>query len=307
MLSVVIPTYRKEARLRLMLTSLLAVSGEVGSGVEVIVVDDGGGRDLTAVVGQAKEAAGSDAAVLVVGGTHGGRSAARNLGVKHASRERVLFLDDDVLLARRALDAHLRYADERLPDFVRGTILNLPWLAAFENPSTGALTEQAASSLGLVRGAEASGLRTRTVALDEKGHVGTGLAGLARMSRFEKDLREWLSARPVGLPGRWVGVTGAHLSVQRSVFLGLGGFDEAMGLRWGAEDLELGYRAEKAGLPIRYADEAVVYHMDHETCGRDGDHEAAFEYFARKHGDVKLLNVLSYFAGRCSLPVALAR
>ena len=101
-------------------------------------------------------------------------------------------------------------------------------------------------------------------------------------------------------------MTGAHLSVQRSAVLGLGGFDEAMGLRWGAEDLELGYRAEKAGLPITYAAEAVVYHMDHETDGRDGDHEAAFKYFARKHGDVKVLNVLSYFAGRCSLPVALA-
>ena len=157
-----------------------------GLEVEVIVVDDGGGRDLSAVVGQAKDAAGSDAAVLVVGGARGGRSAARNLGVKHASRERVLFLDDDVLLARGALNAHLRYAAERRPDFVRGTILSLPWLAAFEDPSTGALTERAASSLGLVRGAEATGLRTRTVALDEKGHVGDGLARLARLAASKK-------------------------------------------------------------------------------------------------------------------------
>lgn len=306
MLSVVIPTYRKEARLRLMLTSLLAVSGEVGPAVEVIVVDDGGGADLTEVVGRAKEAAKSDAAVLVVSGAHGGRSVARNLGAGHASHGRILFLDDDVLLTRGALAAHLRYADQTRPVFVRGTILSLPWLAAFEDPSAGALTERAARSLGLARRADASGLRTRVVTLDAGGHVGARLAGLARMSRFEKDLHEWLSARPADMPGRWVGATGAHLSVQRSAFLGLGGFDEAMGLRWGAEDLELGYRAEKAGIPILHAAEATVCHMNHEAGGRDGDHEAAFEYFARKHGDATLLNLLSYFAGRCSLPEALA-
>lgn len=306
MLSVVIPTYRKESRLRLTLTTLLAVSDELGPEGEIIVVDDGGESDLTGVVEQAKAAAKSDAAVLVVRSARGGRSVARNLGAKRASHERILFLDDDVLLTRGTLAAHLRYADETRPVFARGTILSLPWLAAFEDPSTGTLTECAGRSLGLGRGADGSGLRARVVVLDEGGHVGARLAGLARMSRFEKDLHEWLSTRSVNMPGRWVGATGAHLSVQRGAFLGLGGFDEAMGLRWGAEDLELGYRAEKAGIPILHDAKAVVCHMDHETSGRDGDHEAAFEHFARKHGDAKLLNLLSYFAGRCSLPEALA-
>lgn len=306
MLSVVVPTYRKGPRLRLMLTSLLAMSDVAGPGVEFIVVDDGGGGDVAAIVERAREAAQSDVAVLLVEGEHEGRSAARNLGVRHASNERVLFLDDDVLLASGTLAAHLRHAVERRPVFVRGTILSMPWLAAFEDPATGALTERAARSLGLERGASAAGLRARTVAFEEKGHLGARLAGLARMSRFEKDLHAWLSARPTCLRGRWVGATGAHLSVSRSAFLDLGGFDEAMGLRWGAEDLELGYRAEQAGILILHDADAVVYHMDHETAGRDGDHEAAFEYFARKHEDMALLNLLSYFAGRCSLPEALA-
>jgi GT2 family glycosyltransferase len=303
-LSVVVPTYRKQARLRLMLTSLISLSREVSSEVEIIVVDDGGEDDLGVVVEQA-QAGDSEAVVRVVKGAHGGRSVARNLGAKHASNERVLFLDDDVLLNPGALETHLRYARQQRHEFVRGTILNFPWLVAFEDPESGALTERATRSLGLERGANGAGLRTRTIALDEKGSVDAHLAALAKMSRFEKDLHEWLSARPLGMSGRWIGATGAHLSVDRSAMVKLGGFDEAMGLQWGAEDLEFGYRAEKAGIPILHAKEAVVYHMDHDSCGREGDHQAAFEYFARKHRDVNLLKVLSYFSDQCSLSEAL--
>jgi GT2 family glycosyltransferase len=303
-LSVVVPTYRKKARLRLMLTSLICLSREVSSEVEIIVVDDGGEDDLGVVVEQA-QAVNSETVVRVVKGEHGGRSVARNLGAKHASYERVLFLDDDVLLTPGVLEEHLGYGRQQCPEFVRGTILNFPWLVAFEDPESGALTERATSSLGLNRGANAAALRTRTITLDEKGRVDARISSLAKMSRFEKDLHEWLSARPLGMSGRWIGATGAHLSVDRSAMAKLGGFDEAMGLRWGAEDLEFGYRAERAGIPILHAKEAVVYHMDHDPYGREGDHQAAFEYFARKHGNVTLLKVLSYFSDQCSLSEAL--
>lgn len=280
------------------------MSRAVSSEIEIIVVDDGGEDDLEEVVAQA-QTADSGTVVRVVNGAHGGRSVARNLGARHASNERVLFLDDDVLLTAGVLEEHLGYARQQRPEFVRGTILNLPWLVAFEDPESGALTERATRSLGLNRGAGAMGLRARTITLDEKGRVDARVASLARMSRFEKDLHAWLSARPLGMSGRWIGATGAHLSIDRPALTQLGGFDEAMGLRWGAEDLEFGYRAEKAGIPILHAKEAVVYHMDHDPCGREGDHQAAFEYFARKHGDVALLKVLSYFSDQCSLSEAL--
>ncbi|MBV9210407.1 MAG: glycosyltransferase family 2 protein [Acidobacteria bacterium] len=306
MLSVVVPTYRKKPRLRLMLTSLVSASREVAAEVEIVVVDDGSEDDVEATVEQAT-GRDSRAVVQVVKGEHRGRSVARNLGAKQAAHERVLFLDDDVLLTSQVLETHLRYAREQRPEFVRGTIFNLPWLVAFEDPESGALTERAARSLGLARGARAEGLRTRTIKLDAKGHVDSSLVALARTSRFEKDLHEWLASRPLEMSGRWVGATGAHLSVSRSAMMQLGGFDEAMGLRWGAEDLEFGYRAEKAGIQILHAREAVVYHMDHDSCGREGDHEAAFEYFARKHQDHKLLQLLAYFAGQRSLPEALAQ
>jgi GT2 family glycosyltransferase len=288
-----------------MLKSLTSASSAASSEVEVIVVDDGGEGEAEAAVEQA-QAGGRETCVRVVKGAHGGRSVARNLGAKHAANERLLFLDDDVLLTPEVLSEHLLYARQRRTEFVRGTILNFPWLIAFEDPESGTLTERAAHSLGLERGEKSARLCERTVTLDERGRVDARLAALARTSRFEQDLHRWLSARSVEMPGRWVGATGAHISVNRSAMMEIGGFDEAMGLGWGAEDLEFGYRAEKAGIQILHAQEAVVYHMDHDSCGREGEHEAAFEYFARKHGNAKLLRLLSYFAGQLSLPEALA-
>lgn len=299
MLSVVVPTYRKPARLRLMLTSVISLSRKLSCEIEIIVVDDGGDTDLEGIVDHAM--AGDVLPIVrIVKIAHGGRSVARNVGVRHAHYERVLFLDDDVLLSPGVLEEHLAYAEQQRIDCVRGTILSFPWLRAFEDPERGVLTERATRSLG---DKSAAGLRTRTIRLDEAGTIDSSVAAFAKIGRFEKDIHAWLS-RPLHMSGRWVGATGAHLSVNKAAMLDLGGFDESMGLRWGAEDLEFGYRAERAGLPLLHAAEAVVYHMDHDTCGRERDHEVAFEYFSRKHGDSGILNVLSYFSGQCTLSEA---
>lgn len=306
MLSVVIPTYRKLARLRLTLMSLLRQCRAVSAEVEVIIVNDGGGEGVGALA--ERVAADCDGQkVRVAEASHRGRSAARNLGASLAAHQRILFLDDDVLLAPGVVETHLKRAQERSLQFVRGTILNLPWLVGFDDPEQGTLTEHASRSLGLARGATASGLRARTVVLDQWGSIDTHLRVLARMSRFEKDLHAWLAAHSGDCPGRWIAATGAQLSVYQPAFDALGGFDETMGLRWGAEDLELGYRAEKVGIKILHEVESIIFHMDHDVSGRDGDHEAAFTYFADKHGDACLLKFLSYFSGHCSLPEAFAR
>ncbi len=306
MLSVVVPTYRKEARLRLMLTCLLRSSLEIRSELEIIVVDDGNQHDLQPIVAQAL-AGESPTTVQVVKGPHRGRSVARNLGAKYASNDRILFLDDDVLVARGALEAHLAYAADHCSQFVRGTILNFPWLVAFEDPELGTLTDRAIRSLGVKPGAERVALQQRTITLDKSGNVDSHLIPYLKISRFERDLHEWLFARPVEESGRWIGATGAHLSVDRTWFQKLGGFDELMGLEWGAEDLEFGYRAEKMGIPIVHAQNAIVYHMDHDSCDRQSEHQGAFEYFARKHEDVNLLKILAYFSHECSLSEAMTQ
>src|SRR5262249_40730399 len=137
--------------------------------------------------------------------------------------------------------------------------------------------------------------------VDEEGIPDPGLVKAACISRFEKDIHEWLSSRSADQPHRWIGCTGAHLSIQRNCFHQLGGFDESMGLRWGAEDIEFGYRGEKSGLRIMHASEAVVCHMDHDVSGRNGDHDFALRYFAEKHHDPVPFRLKQYFDGDSSL------
>jgi GT2 family glycosyltransferase len=261
---------------------------------EVIVVDDAGEPEVEAVVGElARRRPGVELRLIAKG--HAGRSVARNRGAQAARGSRVLFLDGDVLVTPGTLRAHARLAAADARGLARGGILRMPWLAAFDDPATGSLTAEAARRF--VTGPRPL-LATRTVELAADGYPSAATVRLARANQFERDIQAWLAASRVG---RWIGSTGAHLSIDREALIAIGGFDERMGLRWGAEDLELGFRVEAAALSIAHLPDAVVVHMDHETHGRDGDHAAALAYFAHKHGRPAVLRLLDYFDGRCAL------
>jgi GT2 family glycosyltransferase len=69
--------------------------------------------------------------------------------------------------------------------------------------------------------------------------------------------------RPLHPPSRkhltWLYFLTGNASVGRAELERAGGFDEAF-TGYGHEDLELGYRLQRSGLPIEYAPEAVNYH-----------------------------------------------
>jgi glycosyltransferase involved in cell wall biosynthesis len=103
-LSVVVPTYERKERLTRTLDALEGQTGEVGGGVEVVVVDDGstdGTRDLLA----ARQRAGRLTALL---SDHGGPARARNAGARAARGEILLFLGDDVVPGPGLLATHDR-------------------------------------------------------------------------------------------------------------------------------------------------------------------------------------------------------
>lgn len=293
MLSIVIPTFRQVPRLRLALRNVLGAARAEGVECEVLVVDDACEQEVASLVGELAE--GAVDRLRYVASERAGRSGARNAGARAARGGRLLFLDGDVLVRARTLTQHAELQGQAI--LARGGILRLPWLAAFEDPQAGTLTTRASEALGAA--AAGSALLKRTVALDDAGYPTPEVARGGRVNQFERDIRAWFESEPQA--GRWVGVTGAHISVERSTFEALGGFDPEMGRRWGAEDLEFGFRAEAAGVPIIHLERSDVYHMDHDTSGRAGDHEAALEYFARKHGRPGVLRLLAYFEGGCAL------
>ncbi|AUX26879.1 uncharacterized protein SOCEGT47_074490 [Sorangium cellulosum] len=287
MLSIVVPSYQRVARLRLSLTTICAsLISEVDKG-EVIVVDDSGEAKARQVL---EEVTGRFPGVRarLVEQVNGGRSAARNRGARESRGDVLLFLDADVLLFRGSLTAHLDAHASGV--MTRGSIVHMPRAAIFEDPERGVLTDRARRVLS-------GAAPTPPVRLEADGSPSEHLLRLGRMTRFERDLHELLAVSQ----RRWPGATGAHVSIGREDFMRLGGYDERMGRRWGAEDLELGYRAEQAGMTLCHREDAVVLHMDHDVCGREGDHAHALSYFAEKHRDPRVLRLDEYLAGKCSL------
>ena len=118
--SVVIPTYDRRERLQRVLAALAAQ--DVG-GFEVVVVSDGStdGTDDDLASGA------TPLPVVAERQDNAGPAAARNRGVALASRDVVLFLDDDVVPAPHLVGAHVE-AHRRLGDdvVVIGPMLNPP-------------------------------------------------------------------------------------------------------------------------------------------------------------------------------------
>lgn len=91
---------------------------------------------------------------------------------------------------------------------------------------------------------------------------------------------------------RWLYFLTGNASVRRSDLLTVGGFDESF-TGYGHEDLELGYRLQRAGLPILYEPDAINYHW------QDVPHEGQVEKmklagrstvrFYRKHPDLAVM------------------
>lgn len=282
MLSIIVPSHNKATRLYLTLQVLATSTQRLAFPCEVIVVNDGS-RDHTR---QILENAQSTFAVpfrSIVREAAGGRSVARNTGAAQAQGQRLLFIDDDILIGPETLTRHDALGTQ--PLIGRATILNVPWLRKIADPFNlcANLPDR---------------LRERiTELVQSQGALLETVAPHARRSRFESDLHRLLAN---GGP-RWPAATGGNLSLSKALFQQLGGFDEQLGLRWGVEDLELGYRAEQAGATIEHLADVMVYHLDHDLANREADHAVALAYFRRKHGEAVGARLGAYFAGLLAL------
>jgi GT2 family glycosyltransferase len=108
MISVIVPTFNGGRLLMVQLEAVLAQAG--GRELEVVVVDDGSTDDTRALL---DDLAAADLRVRVV--TTGGRlgvSGARNVGVRAAAGERLLFTDHDDLVGEGWLAAMDRAFDD---------------------------------------------------------------------------------------------------------------------------------------------------------------------------------------------------
>lgn len=114
---------------------------------------------------------------------------------------------------------------------------------------------------------------------------------LDEYERFRVDPAAHARHRPTRKRLPWHYFLTGNASAPRQVLLEVGGFDQAF-QGYGHEDLELGYRLQKAGLPIDYAPEAVNYHWHPvpfpEQCSKMYLAGRSTVTFYRKHRDLRI-------------------
>jgi glycosyltransferase involved in cell wall biosynthesis len=110
--SIIIPTYN---RMHYVANAINSVLGQTFRDIEVIVVDDGSTDDTETIIKQI--ATSSSNPVRYIKKSNGGCASARNLGVKHASGEFIMFLDSDDQFMPDAIETLLGALRDRDADF----------------------------------------------------------------------------------------------------------------------------------------------------------------------------------------------
>ncbi len=188
---------------------------------EVLVVDNAPSNEQTKVL------VASLPTVRYVREPKPGLDFARNRAIKEATGELLAFLDDDVVVDRNWLDGLIE-----------------AWV---ENPDAAAFT-------GLVLPYE---LATEAQILFEQG------GGFQR--GFEKiRYGQTLPGNPLHPCGAGIFGAGCNMAFRRQILLKLGGFDEALdtGVSLpGGGDLDIFYRIIRAGYPLVYEPQYLVFHQ----------------------------------------------
>lgn len=288
-LSIIIPTYNKYPRLKLTLASLTEVSGIEDT--EVIIVNDGSTDETTLFLDKYNKDTHMDLKVLNV--TNGGRSFARNIGVKNSNNERIIFCDDDMILDKEFINEHTKFLNLSDKNVIHGCIYSLPFLKFYYDPEKGIVFKEYKNLNSK------SGLKKFCISSEDIKNKFIKIESQRRLSKFESDIHKLYVSEELMPDSKftWVSSNGGNLSMHKELFLKAGSFDENMGKNWGAEDLELGYRLHKNGAHFCFAKNAINYHITHVRENTQEIHNIAFDYFKNKYKDEIVNTLYMYFNG----------
>ena len=228
-MSVVIPAYERPDQLDVLLEALTQQTYPSHL-TEVIVVDDGSDPPLDPKVPE-----GLDVTVLRQERDGFGLARARNLGAGSATGEVLVFFDADMIPETGWLGAHARPHHHHSP------------LAGI-----GPRTHVSRLEVGI-----------------DEIRSGTPIEDLLADSHPERP--EWILERwRTTDDGRigddiWWGTSGGNSSVDRQLFLDVGGYDDDGFKEWGGEDNDLGYRIYQAGAYVVPIHEAMAWHLGPAT------------------------------------------
>ncbi|GIQ69332.1 glycosyltransferase [Xylanibacillus composti] len=200
-----------------------------------------------------------------------GRAAARNAGVRAGSGDLLVFCDADRIPRPRFLEAHLNRARHGSEAIVTGQVREMY------------VTDLAANRM-----------KARQQAIQER-HDRIPQYCQLMYRLFDE---HGAAASPIA----WAAALSGNLSVSRTVFEQIGGFDEGF-KEWGFEHFEFGYRGFRLGQSFGYEPQAVNVHLAH---ARDRnayiEHmRASHAYFLHKHPGPAVEKLLDFMLGYISL------
>jgi len=226
--SLLVTTYNWPEALRV---TLLSIAGQSVSPSEVIVADDGSGPETAAVI---KEILGqSNLTWCHVCHEHKGvrQSRIKNLAVSHSKYPYLIFVDQDTVLHPNFVGDHLSMVQEGV--FLQGKRTLLSQSYTKKILADGRFRAPSPWLMGL-------GNRKNTLRSLVVGRL------LARPKKFHTALR------------------GCNLSLFKSDFLKVDGFDETYDQSWGREDSDFCYRLFHAGIRMKFLwFMALQYHLYH--------------------------------------------
>ncbi len=257
--TVIIPCRNKLATLREVLRGLQQQSFPHDR-FDVLVVDDGSTDGTPAFVEGLAAAGGAPRISLLRVPPHDDvcPGMVRNHGLARAEGEIVIFLDADVLVGPELVAEHVATQRAR-PGALVGYVYAYPLAAADRTPE-----KMKAPPIGEVLA------RLPDLLREDPKHWKDGR---------ETHYRIWPDMDTCPMP--WLFFWGGNSSLPLALARELGGFDEAF-KNWGFEDVELGYRLWKRGVPFTLRREAWGFHYPHPT-GSDDRRFLNLYQFLRKH------------------------
>jgi GT2 family glycosyltransferase len=224
---------------------LKSLESQVTKDIEVIIVFDG---CKTSVIEEFTQYSFSFKPVIIICKENGGRAVARNKGIEVAKGDIITFVDDDRVASLNFIAEHLRlHENVRKPAAVLGARYDV----FFDSTLIRKFGEDFSGALTL---------------LEEQ-----AVYCPYPYVRGKKNLF------------RWINFFTGNVSVNRKLIEKVKGFDENF-KSWGGEDNDLGIRLAINGAEYYYSEEAINYHLSHESNYQDAsqslDHN--MQYMKRK-------------------------
>jgi glycosyltransferase involved in cell wall biosynthesis len=268
--SVVIPTYNRSKILNYTLASIR--DQNIGKSLfEVLVVDDGSSDDTCAIVESYRDHLSIRYFYQDDRGYRVG--SARNIGIRNAEGEIIIFIDSGVILHADCIAAHIAAHENSWQD-----IAVIGYIYDFKS-------EDAEGNLLLQK--------------MEQGQAGEVMGLLASAGKYP-DLREEVyricDSDISRLPAPWVLFWTCNVSARRSNIIEAGLFDINFDSRWGMEDVDLGYNLYRNNVAYQLSRQASSIHYPHfsDTSSKLEQERHNKRYFHEKHSSMESEALLTH-------------